>query len=128
MTKGKTAAELLREAAARDPEGHKQRLARGYGVGPDVTSPVGAEPDKDCDPGRSETGESRQVAADTAAAQTDGHGGEPSPSGPDHTPPAEPDGFDPLLTEIAERAAYLKRAPFSSDAYHDGVWMQQLLD
>ena len=36
MSKQKTAAQLLREAAERDPVGHGQRLARGYGVGPEM--------------------------------------------------------------------------------------------
>ena len=32
----KSAAELLRERAERDPEGHRRSLAQGYGVGPEL--------------------------------------------------------------------------------------------
>lgn len=38
--KRKTAAQLLRESAERDPVAHGQRLARGYGVGPETTVQV----------------------------------------------------------------------------------------
>lgn len=47
----KKAAELMREIAAADPDGHKRALARGYGVGPVLAAPVGGvaeqEPDQE---------------------------------------------------------------------------------